>query len=37
MAKSDGVNEEHNSIGHFNHQPVDNHQYEKRFSIILKL
>ncbi|MEY4933932.1 MAG: hypothetical protein RIS64_291 [Bacteroidota bacterium] len=35
--EQDGVNEEPNASGHFNHHPVKGHQYEKRFNIISKL
>lgn len=37
IVESDGLNEEPNDIGHFNHHPVKNHQYENRFTIISKL
>jgi hypothetical protein len=33
----DGVNDEPNASGHFNHHPVKEHQYKKRFNIISKL
>jgi hypothetical protein len=35
--EQDGVNEEPNNLGHFNHHPVVNHDYENRFTIISKL
>jgi hypothetical protein len=37
ITEQDGLNENPNQIGHFNHHPVKNHQYETRFSIITKL
>lgn len=37
ITENDGLNEEPNQIGHFNHHPIKNHQYERRFIIISKL
>ena len=37
IIEEDGVNEEPNEIGHFNHHPITNHNYEKRFEIISTL
>ena len=37
ITENDGLNEEPNDIGHFNHHPVKNHDYENRFTIISKL
>lgn len=37
ITMQDGVNEDANKIGHFNHHPVVKHQYENRFIIISKL
>ena len=37
ITKNDGVSEEPNDIGHFNHHPAARHEYEKRFIIISKL
>jgi hypothetical protein len=37
ITEDDGVNEEPNNIGHFNHHPVNGRKYEKTFVIISKL
>jgi len=37
ISENDGLNEEPNEIGHFNHHPVKDNQYETRFTIISKL
>ncbi|MCC5943433.1 MAG: hypothetical protein JJT94_00745 [Bernardetiaceae bacterium] len=33
----DGVNENPNKFGHFNHHPVKKHEYEARFIVVSKL
>lgn len=37
ITEKDGLNEEPNQIGHFNHHPVKNNDYENRFIIISQL
>lgn len=37
ITAKDGLNEEPNKVGHFNHHPVNNHKYESRFTIISRL
>lgn len=37
IGTNDGVNEEPNDIGHFNHHPAKDHNYEERFKIVSKL
>lgn len=37
IKEEDGVNAEPDNLGHFNHHPVKQHQYETRFVIVSKL